>query len=133
MKKLSPKQYAQALYEAIDGKKGHELNEIFNNFLKLVWQNKDWKNLNKIVISFEKVYSQTMGLTEATIITARNIPVALEKKIKDWLEKTTHKSVDLKTEVDKSLLGGLVIKQEDTIYDASLKTRLTNLKNSFNN
>ncbi|HLC63865.1 MAG TPA: ATP synthase F1 subunit delta [Patescibacteria group bacterium] len=132
MKKISPKQYACSLYEAIKGKPKNELDDLFNNFLKLVWQNKDWKNLSKIVSSFGKVYSQAEGLTEATVVTAKGIAGSLEKSIKEWLADTTGKTVDLKAEVDQSLLGGLVIKREDTIYDASLKTRLTNLKNSFN-
>ncbi len=132
MKKVSPKQYAKSLYLAIKDKQGEELKTVFNNFLKLVWQNKDWKNLNKIVASFTKVYSQEEGLTEATVITTKEISASLQNSVKEWLEDQTKKSVNLKTEVDESLLGGLVIKQEDTILDASLKTRLKNLKKSFN-
>ena len=132
MKKVSPKQYAKSLYLAIKDKQGEELKTVFNNFLKLVWQNKDWKNLNKIVASFTKVYSQEEGLTEATVINTKEISASLQNSVKEWLEDQTKKSVNLKTEVDESLLGGLVIKQEDTILDASLKTRLKNLKKSFN-
>ena len=133
MKKISPKQYAQSLYQAIKDKKSDELNDIFYNFLKLVWQNKDWKNLNKIVVSFTKVYSQEEGLTEATVITAKEISDSLKKNIKEGLEGFTKKDVTLNAQVDESLLGGMVIRQEDTILDASLATRLNNLKNSFNN
>lgn len=133
MKKISAKQYARALCEAAAGKKKDELNEVFDNFLRLIRQNKDWKNLPKITAGFARAYAEAEGLTEATITTARDIPAGLKKKIRDWLEKKTGKSVDLKTEVDKSLLGGLVIRHEDTIYDASLKTRVANLKKSFNN
>ena len=46
MKKISPKQYAVALYQVIKDKQGNQLNQAFDNFLQLVRQNKDWKSKN---------------------------------------------------------------------------------------
>jgi F-type H+-transporting ATPase subunit delta len=132
MKKISPKQYAMALYQAVKDKPADQLNQTFDNFLKLVRQNKDWKNLNKIVNAFTKVYLAEENMSEATVITAREISEALLAKIKKWLESLSQTSVSLKKEVDPSLLGGLVVRQNDTIMDASLKTKLKKLQFNLN-
>jgi F-type H+-transporting ATPase subunit delta len=37
-------------------------------------------------------------------------------------------TVDLKTEVDESLIGGFVLEVEDKLYDASVKKSLNDIK-----
>ena len=44
------------------------------------------------------------------------------------LRQTIHKEPVLETQVDPALLGGLVVKVGDWVYDASVRTRLENLK-----
>ena len=132
MRKITSKQYAEGLYEAIQDKKGEELKLVFNNFLKLVWKNKDWKNLNKILTSFEKVYNEKEGLLEAEVISSRELLSSIKNQIKKWLEEYSKKSIDLKTDIDESLLGGVIIKYEDTVLDGSLKSQLRNLQIKLN-
>ncbi|MCX6785875.1 MAG: ATP synthase F1 subunit delta [Candidatus Komeilibacteria bacterium] len=132
MKKITPKQYASALYEAVKDKSGAELKSSFNNFLALVWQHKDWKNLAKILTSFGHIYNQQEGITEAVAVSAQKLSPAIFHKLEHWLAEQTQKKVILKTEVDQSLLGGVVIKYDDLILDGSLKTQLANLKNQLN-
>ena len=44
------------------------------------------------------------------------------------LEKTAGKKVDMTIEEDSSLLGGVVVRVGDIIYDGSIKTQLNNIK-----
>lgn len=132
MKKITPKQYAQALYLAIQDKKEEDQPEIFENFLKLIWQRKDGKNLNKIVRSFETVYKKNEGILEARVVSARQLTAELKNQIKAWLNKNGNQSVFLAEEVDQSLLGGLVIHYEDTVYDLSLKNLISHLQKELN-
>ena len=45
------------------------------------------------------------------------------------LEKMTGKSVEMMIEEDPSLLGGIVVRVGDTLYDGSIKTQLNNIRN----
>jgi F-type H+-transporting ATPase subunit delta len=40
----------------------------------------------------------------------------------------TGKTVDLRVEVDESLIGGLTVRIGDTLYDASVRGRLERLR-----
>ena len=55
----------------------------------------------------------------------------LQEKVKATLEKITGKTVILSTEVDPSILGGIVAQVGDLVLDGSLKTQLSELKESI--
>ena len=55
------------------------------------------------------------------------------EKINVELEKITGKSVKTENRVDKSLLGGLILRFEGRQIDASLKTRLEGLLGEIKN
>ena len=133
MKKITPKQYATALYESFRGKPAAEVEQLFDNFLSFVWRNKDWKNLNKILKSFAKIYQDKEGLADAQIVSALDLSPQLKSHLQNWLDRFTQKKVDLKYQTDKNLLGGIIIKYDDLILDASLKTQLSNLHKQLTN
>jgi len=47
------------------------------------------------------------------------------------LERLTGKRIALKRTLDPSLLGGVVVRVGDTVYDGSLVTRLKHLKDTM--
>jgi len=51
-----------------------------------------------------------------------------KKKIKNELEKITNKKINISFQVDKSIMGGIIIKIDDTVLDASVKRKLELLK-----
>ena len=62
--------------------------------------------------------------------------VELSKEQKDkieqkLLETTEYKEIEGNYDVDKSLIGGLVIRISDTVVDSSLKTQINNLSRSL--
>jgi len=132
MKKITPKQYALSLYEASLNQEAEALKIIFNNFLKIVWQNKDWKNLNKILINFKKVINDKNSLLKAEVVSSVKLSDQVLNQVKGWLENYTSKTVLLSSAVEQDLLGGVIIKYDDVILDASLKTQLKNLQNNLN-
>ncbi|MFA6304998.1 MAG: ATP synthase F1 subunit delta [Patescibacteria group bacterium] len=133
MRKLKPKQYAAALYQAIKDQPIEKCGPIFHDFLAVVWRNKDWKNLSKITGSFLKYYLEQENVLEATAVFASQPANALAKNLQVWLAEFTKKNVNLKTEVDPALLGGLVIKYDDLIFDGSLNTQLSILQKQLIN
>ena len=48
--------------------------------------------------------------------------------LKGKVAKMTGRTVDLRVEVDETLIGGLTVRVGDTLYDASVRGRLERLR-----
>ncbi len=61
------------------------------------------------------------------------IPLTEDKlvKLKKNLEKLTKKKVEIETEVNKDIIGGMIIRIENKIIDGSITNHLKNLKKSL--
>lgn len=82
-----------------------------------------------ILISIADEYAKKYGLVEAEARTA----FPLSKELKEELEKrvqqsTGAKKVILHEEIDRSLLGGVIISAPDMELDLSLRTKLAKLR-----
>ncbi len=131
MKKITPKQYAIGLYESIKDSKGEELIQKIRNFLEMVKKRKDLKLLNKIFNSFVEVYQERKGILETEVISSRNLSLKIKKEIIKWLKDYTARQAVLEERIDESILGGVIVKFEDTVLDASLKNSLKRLQSSL--
>ena len=126
-KKLSTKQFASALYEITDGLKGDKLNEALRQFVLLLVKYHKLKQGARIIEEFEKYAKKKAGIIEIEITSARKLSDATLNHIKKIFGEHTE-SIE---KIDATLLGGITVKMEDKILDASLKTQLLNLKNSL--
>ncbi len=61
--------------------------------------------------------------------TAFPLSVELSGGLAKSLENLTGKQVEMTVEEDPSLLGGIVVKVGDTLYDGSIKSQLNNIRN----
>jgi F-type H+-transporting ATPase subunit delta len=132
MKKITPKQYATSLYESIKDSHGEELTMRIRNFLLVIKKRKDLKNINKIYQAFVKVYQISEGILSAEVTTSHPLNHKVKEEIIHWLKIETKRDPELTEKVDSEILGGVIIKYEDTIIDASLKNRLNNLQIKLN-
>jgi F-type H+-transporting ATPase subunit delta len=129
MRKISSKKYAQALYELTRDLSKEQIKVEIDNFLKLVIRNKDLKKIDQIFNAYE-TYANTKDLiVNAEVISSANLSPNEKDKLKEQIKKEQNvKTVNLLEKVDKGLLGGFILKIGDTIFDASLKTRLEELR-----
>lgn len=98
-------------YVLIDNKRGGFILQTCNEFIRI--------SLNELNIKSGMVYS-TINLTSQEI-------KAMEKKVSSILNA----NVTLTNKIDSSLIGGFKIQVDDYILDDSIKTRLTNLKQTI--
>lgn len=125
MKKTS-RQYAIALYEAVQEAKDKKLEEIILNFVKILRRENKLKWQKKIVSALEKYAREEECVKELEIVSTRKLPRSLLSDIQKKL--STAPKIVLKEILNPSLLGGLIIKSEDKIWDLSLKKQLQLLK-----
>jgi len=71
------------------------------------------------------------GRVTAEVISARPLDPAQLSQITIALEKLSGKKVDVKRREDPELLGGVVAKVGDVVYDGSLRTQLRTLRDEL--
>ena len=71
------------------------------------------------------------GEVTAEVTAARALTAAQSKKLAETLKARVGKTVKLKTTVDESLIGGLVVKLGSTMIDTSVKAKLAALQNAM--
>ncbi len=115
-----------ALIDKIVTKAG--LPELVANFVRLVAKNARLFVLPAIVPAFDEMAAKQRGEIRAEVTSA----VPLNKKqlssLGATLKKQLSKSVTLDTNVDPSLIGGLMVKVGSRMIDTSIKTKLTAMK-----
>jgi F-type H+-transporting ATPase subunit delta len=64
------------------------------------------------------------GITETSLITAVPVNEATKKKVIDLIENVFKTRVELKESVNKEIIGGFILKINDSYIDASIKNKL---------
>ena len=127
--KISAKQYAQALYESLEGKNRNEIKSVIVEFAKVLAADNGLSKTAEIVEKFNKIYNQEEGIVEAEISSAKKLQKNLLNELAGYIKKISQaKKVEILETEDKNLLGGIVIKFGDKVLDGSLKTKLSLLK-----
>ena len=71
------------------------------------------------------------GRVAAEVVSAKPLDPSQLSQITATLEKLSGKKVSVTTRQDAELLGGVVAKVGDTVYDGSLRTQLRNLRDEL--
>jgi len=127
MRKITNKQYALSLYQAVKDAKGGELKTRINNFLQLVKQRKDLKKLDKIFLQFAEIYQAERGFMAAELISAQPLTSAVKEDILAWLKKYSGQEPLVKERVAPEILGGAIVKFSAKVADFSLAKKLKDL------
>ena len=105
-----------------------QFEDVSKSFVKLITDNRRESILPAIAQSFILQVKDYEGITPITITSA----VPLEKSVRDVIVTKIQKSVkhklEIKEQVDESLIGGFVVKMGDMEIDASISNQFNNLK-----
>ncbi|MBI2459190.1 MAG: ATP synthase F1 subunit delta [Parcubacteria group bacterium] len=127
--KITPKQSALSLYEALEEKSAGQIKAVIKKFVELLARDNMLGASDKIIVQFVKIWHEKQGLVEAEAISANGLSQANIKLLENYIIKLAGaKTVSLNEKIDKNILGGVVIRYGDKILDASLKTQLEELK-----
>ena len=84
-----------------------------------------------IVQAFSKKLDEAQQIIRGKLTTAIALSAAKQKAVKADLEKKAGKAIELSFDVDKSILGGVVLTVGDRVLDASLRAQLEILRETF--
>lgn len=84
-----------------------------------------------IADAFVDIVERTSGRVRAEVITASALPDAYYVQLAKVLSDATGRQVTVSKKVDPSIIGGVVTRVGDTVYDGSIKNRLSDLKSEL--
>tara|TARA_B100000965_G_C19529172_1_gene730275 strand:+ start:378 stop:908 length:531 start_codon:yes stop_codon:yes gene_type:complete len=116
----------KTIFEKIFSNKTHKTTI---NFLSMVVGKNREIYLLDIINKYHDLYNRYNNIVVAHIISAEPIGESLKNKIKEKINNGG--SVHIEEKIDKSLLGGFIIKTGDLQYDASIRKKINNAKRAF--
>lgn len=97
-------------------------------FLGLLAQNGRARDLGGVITGFEALYARHAGVVAAEVVSATALTPAQTKALQAALATALRKVPEMTIRVDPALLGGLKVKVGSRLFDASLKTKLDQMK-----
>ena len=104
------------------------ISSLTMNFLVLTSSKKRSEYLKEIIEKFEILAMAYNGIISAQVFSAVSLNSDQTEAIRNRLEKSTGKKVQLVEIIEKSLIGGFIVKIRDSVIDYSLKRQLERLK-----
>ena len=128
----SPSATAEKQAEAVQNICGDELAAACQNFISILSENRRLQLLPQISQQFEIMKANLEKAVDVDVVAASKLNAAQQKALSEALSAKLERKVNLQVSLDKSLLGGAVIRAGDTVIDGSIRGRLTKLAESLN-
>ncbi len=123
--KIIKEEKIQVAKNVFEGRMSDELL----GFLTIVISKDRYRDIDAILDYFIAEVKQYKGIGVATVTTA--VPLRVEQRMKieqRLLDTTSYKKMEMNYLLDKSLIGGMVIRIGDRVVDSSISTKLNELQ-----
>ncbi len=104
------------------------LPEAARNFLRIVIENGRLSALPEIASQFRSLKNAAGGTTDAVVFSAFPMDEQALSEVAAALEQRFGRKLDVKVELDPSLIGGIRAVVGDEVLDTSVKARLEQMK-----
>ena len=101
---------------------------LTTNLLSLLIERNRFALLPTITDLYGEMADTLGGRVRVLVQTAEPLQGAMEAEVRATLEQVTGKQVILETEIVPALIGGMIARVGSKVYDASIRTRLEQLK-----
>lgn len=108
-----------------------QLSATVSNLLMLLLERGRITAVPSIAESYGAFADELSGVIRPTLTTGLPLAEGQVAEIRKALETSTGKKVTLKVEVDPSLIGGVITKIGDKVFDGSVKTQLARIQDTL--
>ncbi len=108
-----------------------DLNPLAQNLLGLLVARGVIDTLPSIREEYGNLIDEHRGLERASVASAVPLDDQQRERLAQYLQDLTGKEIQLTTNVDESIVAGLVVRVGDRLMDGSARTKLRNLRNSL--
>ncbi|WP_110685664.1 F0F1 ATP synthase subunit delta [Salinicola aestuarinus] len=106
-------------------------DEGVSNFLRLVGDKGRLAALPDILDEFESLRAQEERRVDVTIVSAYELDDGQQNVLAEALKKRLNREISITTQVDRELLGGVILRTGDTVIDGSVRGRLQRLREAL--
>ena len=124
---ISGDRRATALGELLEGR----VSQPVQNLIQFMLRRRRIEDVPRVAAEFRRLDDDRQGITHATATSAAPLTPDETRALTERLEQSTGGRIALDTEVDPSLLGGLVVRVGDLLMDGSVRGRLERLRNQL--
>jgi len=124
-------EFYSAVCEKIAEKQIDTIQKHFDNFLRLLIENKRLFILPDISIVFHRLLAEQQGVTEVVATSAYPLSEDQCTELTAALQKRFDTKIELKTKVDEDLIGGVLMRSQKWVLDASIKGQLEHFKQTL--
>lgn len=100
-------------------------------FLQVLADSDRLRDLSAIASSFRRLADHKAGRVRGEVTSAVALSDADKQALQAALERETGKKIVFEFKVDAALLGGVVSRVEDLVFDGSVRTQLERLKQTL--
>ena len=114
--------------DAVEQAFGGRINEHTLSFLQLLCEHAKAESFNECFAEYERLREFANSTVVAVVKTAVELSADQIKNLTTNLCKRTGKNVTVKTVIDKTLLGGIMVELDDKVLDGSIKNNLKRVR-----
>jgi len=110
---------------------GDKLSELEQNFIRLLVESQRLMVLPEIAAMFEAMRAEAEKSVDVVVTSAFDLDDAQKQKIAAAMKARTGREIRLSCEINRDLLGGIVIRAGDKVIDGSARTKISELANAL--
>lgn len=110
---------------------GEHLDEQAQNFVKILSHYRRLSALPLIAKQFESLRAEDEGVIEAELEAAYELDSEQQAQLIEALQQRMGRKVRLTSQINKDLIGGVVVRTGDWVIDGSIRARLDKLASSL--
>ena len=107
------------------------LSKLTTGFVGTMAQNGRARDLVGAAKHFDVLYAKERGVKRALASTAKKMSAAQRKKLEGVIAKAIGSDVELETEVNPDLVGGIQLRVGSTLIDASIAAKLDRMNTAM--
>lgn len=107
---------------------GPNVQKITLSLLSMVVRNGRENHLPAIAREFIRQTKEYNGITESVLTTAVTVNEQIRNQVKDLIAGIFRTKVELREVVDSEIIGGFILRVEDSYLDASIRNKLRKIE-----
>jgi F-type H+-transporting ATPase subunit delta len=108
-----------------------KLQKELRNLIAVLISNGRISNVKEVAEAYRRLLQQQLGIRPAEIVTARELDTNEREALVAEIAKLAGSKINASFTLDKSILGGTVVRIGSTVYDGSVRGRLERLKEAL--
>ena len=110
---------------------GSEVSRTLIHFIKVLIHKRRFQEAGLVQEAFHRLVEKKQGLQEVHVMTPYALTDSLEKKLSKMLEKKLATRIRLRTEIQPSMIGGIILRFEGQELNLSYRHRLDELRQTL--